>query len=141
MKTRYTPLVKIKKNLFDTSERRLAEANARHQAAREALESALQELHRMTQISCGTMAQMLQQRTLMGVAREQITQLRQAVSRSEAEVSRAKTVLRQHLQTYEKFKYLEAKETQALLAHAKSKEQKELDEYAIDAWMYHKEQR
>ncbi|MBN2895981.1 MAG: flagellar FliJ family protein [Campylobacterales bacterium] len=141
MKTRYTPLVKIKKNLFDTSERRLAEANARHKAASAALEEALHELQRFTQISCGTMAQMLQQRTLLSAAREQIEMLRHAVVRSEVEVAQAKAVLRQHLQTYEKFKYLEARETQTLLVNAKHKEQKELDAYAIDAYMYRKEQR
>ncbi len=138
MKTRYTPLVKIKKNLFDTSERRLAEANVRRQEAQRNLEAVLLELHQTAQLSGGTMAQLLQQRELLSITRQRIKVLRLHLIRAESEVAQATILLQTHLQTYEKFKYLEARELEALMLRARRNEQKELDARAIDAYIYRK---
>jgi len=139
MKTRFTPLVKIKKNLFDKSERQLAKANLEHQKAQEALERALYDLHHNTSLTSGTMSDMLQQRQILQMQRNVVVQSRTVVERTRLQVEAAKKELRNALMQYEKFKYLETQEVEAILLKQAKAEQKMLDESALHGFMLRQE--
>ncbi len=139
MKTRFTPLVKIKKNLFDKSERLLAKANREHQKAKEALETALYDLHHNISLTSGTMSDMLQQRQILQMQRSVVLQCRTVAERTHLQVEAAKKELRNALMQYEKFKYLETQEIEAIMQKRAKMEQKELDESALHGFMLRQE--
>ncbi len=139
MKTRFTPLVKIKKNDLDRCEREFSRANRDKQNAQKALDDAYLQLKETSALSQGTMAQMLQERTILDIQRNVIEQKRSWLSFALDQVIQFKETLRKSAIEYEKYKYLETKEIEVILKKRAKLEAKQLDESALHSFMYQQE--
>ena len=139
MKTRFTPLVKIKKNDLDRCERDFSRANKDKQNAQQALDDAYLQLKETSALSQGTMAQMLQERTILDIQRNIIEQKRSWLSFASEQVIQFKEILRKSAIEYEKYKYLETKEIEVILKKRAQIEAKQLDESALHSFMYQQE--
>jgi flagellar export protein FliJ len=141
MKTRFTPLVKIKKNSMDKCEQDLSRAYQNRQNAEAALEAAYLQLQQTTSLTQGTMHQMLQERTILDIQRSVIQDKRAWLHAASEQVVQFQESLRQSVIEYEKFKYLETKEVEAALKKRAKNEIKSLDESALHSFMYQADQR
>jgi len=139
MKTRFTPLVIIKKNSMDTSERELQRANADVTRAQKALDEALATLNMLELPFSGSVSDLLQGRTLIESARAFVDKNREWLLFAQTQRDFAQTALKETMMEFEKFKYLEAQEIQAALKKEKLAQAKELDEIAGQAFFRNKE--
>lgn len=136
MKTRFTPLVKIKKNDLDKCERDFSRANKDKQNAQNALDNAYLQLKETSALSTGTMAQMLQERTIIEMQRNVIEQKRLWLNFASQQVVEFQKILQKSAIEYEKYKYLETKEIEVILKKRAQAEAKQLDESALHSYMY-----
>jgi len=139
MKTRFTPLVKIKKNDLDKCERDFSRANKDKQNAQSALDDAYLQLKETSALSQGTMAQMLQERTILDIQRNVIEQKRSWLNFASEQVIQFQETLQKSAIEYEKYKYLEIKEIEVILKKRAKLEAKQLDESALHSFMYRQE--
>ncbi|MDQ1337419.1 MAG: hypothetical protein QG617_386 [Campylobacterota bacterium] len=135
MKTRFSPLVKIKKNSMQKSEQVLQKANANLNSATTALEQSYNSLKDVEPPKSGTMSEMLASRTLLNSQRELINHNREWVGFAANQVNQAKKQLKLDMIEHEKFQYLELQEIKQELQKRKLKEAKELDEIALMTYM------
>jgi flagellar export protein FliJ len=131
MKTRFSPLVKIKKNSMQNSEHVLQKANSNLNSATMALELSYNSLKDVEPPSRGTMSDMLASRTLLSSQRELISHNKRWVAFATSQVNEAKKQLKLDMIEHEKFQYLELQEIKQELQKRKLKEAKELDEIAL----------
>ncbi|MFA5234109.1 MAG: flagellar export protein FliJ [Sulfurimonas sp.] len=131
MKTRFSPLVKIKKNSMQNSEQVLQKANSNLNSATMALELSYNSLKDVEPPSSGTMSEMLASRTLLSAQRELISHNKKWVTFAANQVNQAKQQLKLDMIEHEKFQYLELQEIKQELQKRKLKEAKELDEIAL----------
>jgi len=131
MKTRYTPLVNVKKNIMNRSEQVLQNANAKLNTAREALESSFEELQTIETPQTGNIQEFLSARTLLDAQRSLIKHNEEWVNFAKNEILEAKEQLKIDSIEYEKFNYLELEEIKRILKEKKIKEAKDLDEIAL----------
>ena len=131
MKTRYSPLVSVKKNIMQKSEQALQSANANLNTASEALKISLLELHTIETPQTGNIQEFLSARTLLDAQRSVITHNEEWIAFAQKEIVEAKEKLKQDSIEYEKFNYLELEEVKRILNEIKLKEAKELDEVAL----------
>ena len=131
MKTRYSPLVSVKKNIMQKSERALESANVNLNNASQALKTSLLELHTIETPQTGNIQEFLSARTLLDVQRNIITHNEEWISFAHREIAEAKEQLKRDSIEYEKFNYLELEEIKKILNERKLKEAKELDEVAL----------
>jgi flagellar export protein FliJ len=140
MKTRFTPLVKIKKNSMDKCEQDLSRAYQNKQNAQTALEAAYHELQKTTSLTQGTMHQMLQERTILDIQRNVIEEKRSWLDAASEQVVQFQGRFREAVIEYEKFKYLETKEVEAAFKKRAKSEMKSLDESALHSFMHRQDQ-
>ncbi len=131
MKTRYSPLVSVKKNIMQKSEQALQSANVNLNTASEALKISLLELHTIEIPQTGNIQEFLSARTLLDAQRSVITHNEEWIAFAQKEIVKAKEKLKQDSIEYEKFNYLELEEVKRILNEIKLKEAKELDEVAL----------
>ncbi|MDO9265471.1 MAG: flagellar export protein FliJ [Sulfurimonas sp.] len=131
MKTRFSPLVKVKKNIMQKSEQFLQKANTNLNSATTALEQSYNSLKDVEPPKSGTMSEMLASRTLLNSQRELIKHNREWVGFATNQVNQAKQQLKLDMIEHEKFQYLELQEIKQELQKRKAKEAKELDEIAL----------
>jgi flagellar export protein FliJ len=131
VKTRFSPLVKIKKNSMQNSEQVLQKANSNLNSATMALELSYNSLKDVEPPSSGTMSDMLASRTLLSSQRELISHNKRWVTFATSQVNEAKKQLKLDMIEHEKFQYLELQEIKQELQKRKLKEAKELDEIAL----------
>lgn len=131
MKSRFTPLVKIKKNSMQGSEQLLQKANANLNSATMALELSYGSLKNIDSPQKGTMNEMLASRALLDSQRGVINHNKEWISFAKNQVVQARTQLKIDMIEYEKFKYLELQEIKAELKKISDKESKDLDEIAL----------
>lgn len=131
MKTRYSSLTLVKKNLVDKSERTLQEYNKTLARAKDALRVSLQELNTIEVPQSGTVSQIKASSTLFQFQRAQIEHNRQWVDFAQNQVNQAKEELKKEMIEYEKFKYLELEELKKLAKELQIAQAKELDEIAL----------
>ena len=131
MKTRYSPLVTLKKSTMQKSERVLQSANADLNSATMALEMAYNSLDTIQAPQSGTMSDMLASRTLINSQRGLIEHNKNWKNFAKNQVSQAKDKLKSDMIEYEKFNYLEVQEVKKMLQEIKIKEAKDLDEVAL----------
>ena len=131
MKTRYSPLVSVKKNIMQKSERALQSANANFSNASEALKISLLELHTIETPQTGNIQDFLSARTLLDVQRNIITHNEEWIAFARREIEEVKEQLKQDSIEFEKFNYLELEEIKRIFKERKVKEAKELDEVAL----------
>ena len=131
MKTRYSPLVSVKKNIMQKSERALQNANAKLNSAQEALKTSLLELHTVVTPQTGNIQEFLSARTLLDAARGVIKHNEEWIAFVHQEIAQAKEQLKKDSIEFEKFNYLELEEIKRVLKERKLKEAKDLDEVAL----------
>lgn len=131
MKTRFTPLVKFKKNTMQKSEQSLQKANANLNSAAMALELSYSSLENVESPKSGKMSDMLASRALLGSQRELIIHNKEWVKYASNQVNQAKKQLKVDMMEHEKFQYLELQEIKQELKKRKVAEAKNLDEIAL----------
>ncbi len=131
MKTRFTPLVTLKKSTMQKSERVLQRANADLNSATMALNLSYSALKDVESPKSGTMLEMLASRTLFDSQRALINHNKEWVNFAKNQANQAKEQLKSDMIEHEKFKYLELEEIKKAMKEKKIKEVKELDEVAI----------
>ncbi|MDX1296120.1 MAG: flagellar export protein FliJ [Sulfurimonadaceae bacterium] len=139
MKTRFTPLVKMKKDAMDKSERDLQKANHLLQNAQQILHQAYEELNSLSSPTSGEITQFVQARQMLEAQRNVVAQEQEKVAMAESEVLKAKMALKDAMMEYEKFKYLEAEQIKLVVAKRKKQMQRELDEIAVQNFGIRKE--
>lgn len=131
MKTRYSSLVTVKKNVMQKSERTLQSANATLNNATIALQLSRETLQQLSSPLQGSMAEMLASRTIIGAKYAEIEHNKEWVAFATSQVEAAKEQLKHDMIEYEKYKYLEYQEQQKMKKEQQRKEAKELDEVAL----------
>jgi len=131
MKTRYTSLVSVKKNIMQRSEQVLQSANANLNSALIALEISLEELGELHTPKSGQISDFLSHRSLLDSQRVVITHNQEWVSFARNEINQAKEQLKLDTIEFEKFNYLEVQEIKEILLKRKIQEAKDLDEIAL----------
>ncbi len=131
MKTRYTPLVSVKKNTMQKSERVLQSANANLNSAKIALEISFNELNTISTPQTGQIIEFLSARTLLDAQRAMIRHNEEWVGFAKNEIAQAKEQLKVDMVEFEKFNYLELEEVKKMLKKIKVQEAKDLDEVAL----------
>lgn len=131
MKTRYSPLVSVKKNTMQKSERVLQSANANLNSALVALEISFNELKSISTPHTGQIIEFLSARTLLDSQRAMIKHNEEWVRFAKNEIAQAKEQLKVDMVEFEKFNYLELEEVKKVLKKIKIQEAKDLDEVAL----------
>jgi flagellar biosynthesis chaperone FliJ len=131
MKTRYSPLVSIKKNDVEKVERELQEAHSVVRSAKTALENSLEELLSITPPKEGLISSFLANRTMLEAQRKIVEKNEQWVVFAKEQLHAVQKKLQAVMIEYEKFKYLELQEIEAIKKQHKLQEAKDLDEIAL----------
>jgi len=131
MKTRYSSLVTVKKNIMQKSERVLQSATKDLNSASSALELSYSALKDVEPLNSGNMSQFLASRTLLESQRSIIAHNQEWKNYADKQVDIAKEKLKLDMIEYEKFNYLELEEVKKILRERKFQEAKDLDEVAL----------
>jgi len=131
MKTRYTSLVKVKKNIMQKSERALEFANIKLHNAEAALETSYKELQDIQTPLQGKITAFLSARTLLDSQRALISHNQEWLEYANKDLLQAKKQLKIDMIEFEKFQYLEYQEREKEHKIRKQQEAKELDEIAL----------
>jgi len=136
-KSRYEPLVKLKKKALDTAERALIAANNSLSSATDKLSKAYEELSLMTLPTHGNIGKLTQATAMIHAQHQTIEQCQQTLQNAKYKQHQTRERFKVAMIDYEKFKYLEVQEMNARLKHLKTQEAKMLDE--IGTMTYKKE--
>lgn len=128
MKSKYVPLVKLKKKSLDTAERALIGANNALSSASDKLNHAYEELSRMSLPTKGSVGEFTQASAMIHAQHQSIEQCQQALQTAQQRQLQMQDRFKAALIDFEKFKYLEVQEMNAHLKQLKDQEAKMLDE-------------
>jgi len=131
MKTRYSPLVKLKKSTMDKSERLVQQKNMELNNAINSLESSYKSLEEIEQPSSGNIHNLLASRSLLTSQRDLINNNKNWVEFAREQLESAKNQFKKDMIEYEKYKYLDLEEIKKYQKELKVKEAKNLDEVAL----------
>ena len=131
MKTRYTPLLNLKKNELDRCERELQKANQVVLSATSSLDEAYLLLETLQLPQKGTIKEMLSANSFISRQREIVEDKKNWVLFAEHQTESAVSKLKLSNIEYEKFKYLDFEEIKKLVKLRALKESKDLDEIAL----------
>lgn len=128
MKSKYTPLVKLKKKALDRAERELIEANALLKNASAKKGEAYTLLATLSLPLSGSLSELGQAQMLIHAQHDEIERCKQELALAEYQQHTAQEHFKASMIEFEKFKYLESQEEQAYIAKTKKEEAKMLDE-------------
>lgn len=128
MKSKYAPLVKLKKKALDSAERALIAANNALSAASDKLNRAYEELSHMTLPAKGSVGEFTQATAIIHAQHQSIEGAKNELSSAEQQQSLMREKFKAAMIDYEKFKYLEVQEMNLHLKEIKDQEAKMLDE-------------
>ncbi len=131
MKSKYTPLVKLKKRDLDHAERDLVSANSTLTLASIALDNAYLLLQSLGLPTSGTVSEFTQSQILIQAQHYEIEQCALNLAKAQQNLSQMQQRFKNAMIEYEKFKYLELQETQAHSVKIKKEEAKMLDEIGV----------
>jgi flagellar biosynthesis chaperone FliJ len=131
VKTRFTSLVKLKKNTMDKSEQVVQKANADLNSAAMALEISYKSIQDIIPPQSGSMKDFIANRTLLSSGRGMIDHNKEWVGFAKNQVNQAIKKLKIDMIEHEKFKHLELQEIEKEIKKLKLKEAKDLDEVAL----------
>jgi flagellar biosynthesis chaperone FliJ len=131
MKTRFSALVQLKKDMMQKSERALERTNANINSANTALELSYKSLQEIETPKTGTISDLLASRQFLDSARHLIVKNYEWIKFAEEQQRLAKEKFQADTIEYEKFNYLEVEEQKKLIKLQKIAEAKELDEIAL----------
>ncbi|ADR35014.1 hypothetical protein Sulku_2354 [Sulfuricurvum kujiense DSM 16994] len=137
-KSRYEPLVKLKKKSLDSAERALIGANNELASATDKLKFSYEELSRMTLPTQGSVGEFTQATAMIHAQHQTIEQCQNKVQVAKFNQHQMRERYKAAMIDFEKFKYLEIQEMKARLKHLKAQEAKMLDE--IGTMIYKKEE-
>lgn len=138
MQTRYTQLVKYKKNEMQKCERELHQAHYELQYAQENLERSYELLNTLKTPNTGQVSTFLQSRESLSLQRSIIVKESQDVAIKTQVVAKSKEILKRAMVEYEKFKYLETEQIKKMMKKRNMAEAKYLDEAALQTFIGHK---
>lgn len=127
-KSRYAPLVKLKKKSLDNAERALIGANNALSSASDKLNRAYEELSHMTLPTKGSVGEFAQATTMIHAQHQSIEEAQQALQAAQQRQHQMREHFKEAMVDFEKFKYLEVQEMNAHLKLLKDQEAKMLDE-------------
>lgn len=127
-KSRYAPLVKLKKKSLDTAERALIGANNALSSASDKLNRAYEELSRMTLPAKGSVGEFTQATAMIYAQHQSIEEAQQTLQTAQQRQIQMRERFKEAMVDFEKFKYLEVQEMNAQLKLLKDQEAKMLDE-------------
>ena len=128
MKSRYEPLVKLKKKALDKAEQALMSANNEVVLSDTALEKAYSQLSFLTPPQNGSIGELLQAQMIAQAQHREIEACRLRVQRAHYNQNKARETFRFSRIEFEKFNYLELQEIETMVAKVKHEEAKMLDE-------------
>jgi len=131
VKSKYTPLVKLKKKELDRTEQDLIGANSALTMASRAHEDSYTLLQSLCLPSSGTVSEFSQSQTIIQAQHYEIEQCAHNVVKAQQNQTQMQEQFKSRMMEYEKFKYLELQETQAHNAKIKKEEAKMLDEIGV----------
>lgn len=134
MKSKYTPLVKLKKKELDKCEQEVIKANRTFQDATNTLEDSYLFLATLSLPSSGSIRELLQMQSMVAVQHLTIEQNTQALVMAKAHQLQTKRQFKKAMIEYEKFNYLQIQELEAHKAKIKKEEAKMLDEIGVIAY-------
>lgn len=134
MKTRFTPLITIKKEMMERCERELGRANRDLEDAKRALQEAYDQLQSASLPRHGNAALLKGAHAVQSSQRTIIAETRERVAFCERQSEAAKRKLQAAVIEFEKFKYLEAEEVKKAEKERRRKEQAALDEVAVQTY-------
>ena len=137
MKSRYEPLVKLKKQSLDKAEQQLMNANTEVTLSDTCLRNAYAELSTFESPLNGPIGELLQAQMILQAQHREIETCRLRVERAGRNQYAAREAFRLSRIEFEKFNYLELLEVEAMMAKVKQEEAKMLDE--IGTMTYKKE--
>ncbi|MDD2782425.1 flagellar export protein FliJ [Sulfuricurvum sp.] len=128
MKSKYEPLVKLKKKALDTAERALIGANNALSSASDKLNRAYEELSKMALPAKGSVGEFTQATAMIHAQHQSIEEAQQVLQTAEQRQIQMRERFKEAMVDFEKFKYLEVQEMNAQLKELKEQEAKMLDE-------------
>ncbi len=131
MKSKYTPLVKLKKKELDKCEQEVIKANRAFQDATNALEDSYLFLATLSLPSSGSIGELLQIQSIITAQHQTIEENTQALAMTTAHQLQTKRRFKKAMIEYEKFNYLQTQELNAYQAKIKKEEAKMLDEIGV----------
>jgi flagellar biosynthesis chaperone FliJ len=131
VKSKYTPLVKLKKRDLDHAERDLVSANSILTLASIALDNAYLLLQSLGLPTSGTVSEFTQSQILIQAQHYEIEQCALNLAQAQQNLYQMQQRFKNAMIEYEKFKYLELQETQAHSVKIKKEEAKMLDEIGV----------
>ena len=137
-KSRYEPLVKLKKKALDAAERALIAANNALSAASDKLSQGYEELSHMHLPTKGSVGELTQAAAMIHTQHQSIEAARQLLEQAQQRQFQMRERFKAAMVDFEKFKYLEVQEMNMKLKHLKRQEDKMLDE--IGTMTYKKEE-
>lgn len=127
-KSRYAPLVKLKKKALDSAERALIAANNALSAASDKLNRAYEELSHMRLPVKGSVGEFTQATAMIHAQHQSIEEYQTALQAAQQRQEQMRERFKEAMIDYEKFKYLEVQEMNLHLKEIKDQEAKMLDE-------------
>jgi hypothetical protein len=131
MKSKYTPLVKLKKKELDRIERDLIGANNSVKLATTLREEAYALLQSLSLPSSGSISQFTQAQMLFQAQHQEIENCNLNLAKAQHYQLLIQQQFKAAMIEYEKFKYLEMQEQQAYSVKIKKEEAKMLDEIGV----------
>lgn len=128
MKSRYEPLVKLKKQALDKAEQQLMSANAEVTLSDTVLLNAYAELSSLESPLNGSIGELFQAKMILQAQHREIQACRLRAQRARSNQDKAREAFRLSRIEFEKFNYLELQEVEAMIAKVKQEEAKMLDE-------------
>jgi len=131
VKSKYTPLVKLKKRELDRAESDLILANSTLTHASDALDSAYTLLSTLSLPTNGSVGELIQSQAMIQSQHYEIEQCANNLLKAQQKQLQMQHQFKSAMMEYEKFNYLEAQEAHAHLARMKKEEAKMLDEIGV----------
>lgn len=131
MKTRFSPIVKLKHSKMQEEEANLQKAMQRLRSAEAELKRSIAELENLKEPKQGDMQSFLASRTLIDAQFRLIEKNKGWVAFEQTQIEAQREVLKKAILEYEKFKYLESEEIKKIQKELARKEAKRLDEVAL----------
>lgn len=140
MSSKYTPVVKVKKQELDKAETNLAKAKQRQKANEEALMRANAEYLSVSLPNSGSVELLKQSLEIKAIAKNVKDAAKEKVELSAKEMTHYQHLYKSAHLAYEKIKYLESEELKAVQAKLKKAEQKALDDIATSKYFRERKQ-
>jgi len=131
VKSKYAPLVKLKKKDLDRAEQNLIAANNALANASGALDRAYKTLSTLSLPIKGSVSELTQSQMMIHAQHQTIEQCREWLTFAEDQQLQMQQAFKAAMIDYEKFKYLELQEAQAYMVKIKKEEAKMLDEIGV----------